>query len=119
MNKFTIASMLYKFKSKNTGDVIMLQPNGKRVLEIIGKDSTSASAAQGIISPEQMPAAIAALEAAIAQDEADQKAALAQAQANGEPPARPEAISLRQRATPFIDMLRRCAKDGTEIVWGV
>jgi hypothetical protein len=28
-------------------------------------------------------------------------------------------VSLRQRALPFMDMLRRCAKDGHEIVWGV
>ena len=40
--------MLYKFKSKATGDLIMLQPNGKSVLEIIGKD---AAAASGIIQP--------------------------------------------------------------------
>jgi regulator of protease activity HflC (stomatin/prohibitin superfamily) len=111
--------MLYKFKSKSTGDVIMLQPNGQRVLEIIGKDSQSASAAQGIILPGQMLDAIAALEAAILKEEAEHKAAAASAQEKNETPPRPEAISLRQRATPFIDMLRRCEKDGTEIVWGV
>ena len=111
--------MLYKFKSKNTGAVIMLQPNGRRVLEIIGKDSQSASAAQGIILPEQMPAAIAALEAAIVQEEAEHRAAAAQAREQDDAPPRPEAISLRQRALPFIDMLRRCEKDGAEIVWGV
>lgn len=111
--------MLYKFKSKSTGDVIMLQPNGQRVLEIIGKDSRSASATQGIILPEHMLAAIAALGAAILQEEADHKAAVAKAQEKGETPPRPPVISLRQRATPFIDMLRRCEKDGVEIVWGV
>ena len=26
--------MLYKFKSKNTGDVIMLEPHGRQVLEL-------------------------------------------------------------------------------------
>ncbi|MEN9376283.1 MAG: hypothetical protein RL710_1440, partial [Pseudomonadota bacterium] len=36
--------MLYKFKSKITGDVIMLQPNGRRVLEIIGKDTQDGAA---------------------------------------------------------------------------
>ena len=111
--------MLYKFKSKSTGDVIMLQPNGQRVLEIIGKDSPSAAAAQGSILPDQMLDAIAALEAAILQEEVEHKAAAALAQEKNETAPRPEAISLRQRATPFIDMLRRCEKDGTEIVWGV
>ena len=31
--------MLYKFKSKAAGDLIMLEPNGRRVLQIIGKDA--------------------------------------------------------------------------------
>jgi hypothetical protein len=58
--------MLYKFKSKDAGDVIMLEANGRKVLEIIGKDAGP----KGIILPEQMPAAIAALKAAIAHEEA-------------------------------------------------
>jgi len=37
--------MLYKFKSKATGDLIMLEPNGRQVLRLIGKEPT----AQGII----------------------------------------------------------------------
>ena len=111
--------MLYKFKSKTTGDVIMLQPNGRRVLEIIGKDTQPGTGDKGIILPEQMPAAIAALEAAIVQEEADRKAAVAQALVDGEPAPRFEAISLRQRALPFIEMLRRCEKAGHEVVWGV
>ena len=53
--------MLFKFKSQATSDLIMLEANGRRVLEIIGKDAGP----KGIILPEQMPAAIAALEAAI------------------------------------------------------
>jgi len=97
--------MLYKFKSKTTGDVIMLQPNGRRVLEIIGKDTQSGTGDKGILLPEQMPAAIAALEAAIAAEEAA--------------PPTFEAVSLRQRALPFIEMLRRCEKAGHEVVWGV
>ncbi|MBT9505228.1 DUF1840 domain-containing protein [Rhodoferax sp.] len=111
--------MLYKFKSKVTGDVIMLQPNGRQVLEIIGKDTQIGSGDKGIILPEQIPAAIAALEAAIVKEEADRKAAAAQALARNEPEPYAEAIALRQRAKPFIDMLRRCEKAGKEIVWGV
>ncbi len=111
--------MLYKFKSKATGDLIMLQPNGQRVLEIIGKDCRDGASAQGIILPADMPRAVTALEAAIAQEEASQQAAIAQALARNEVPPRFAAISLRQRAVPFIDMLRRCAKAEHEIVWGV
>jgi regulator of protease activity HflC (stomatin/prohibitin superfamily) len=107
--------MLFKFKSKATGDLIMLEPNGRRVLQIIGKDAQP----KGIILPEQMPAAVGALEAAIAKEEAEQKAMIDDAKAKGETPPRFDAISLRQRAVPFLDMLRRCEKAGEEIVWGV
>jgi cyclopropane-fatty-acyl-phospholipid synthase len=107
--------MLYKFKSKAAGDLIMLEPNGRQVLEIIGKDP----APKGIIEPGQMAAAIAALEAAIAREEADQKKAADEAQQNGDKAARPDGISLRQRAVPFVDMLRRAEKARQDIVWGV
>lgn len=107
--------MLYKFKSKAAGDLIMLEPNGRRVLEIIGKDPGP----KGIIEPAQMPGAIAALEAAIAKEEADQQAAVDEARANGQVPPTFAEVSLRQRALPFIDMLTRCQKAGADIVWGV
>jgi hypothetical protein len=107
--------MLYKFKSKAAGDLIMLEPNGRRVLEIIGKDAGP----KGIVLPEEIPAAVAALEAAIAKEEADQKALAQEAKARGETPPRFDVVSLRQRAVPFVDMLKRCGAAGKEIVWGV
>lgn len=107
--------MLYKFKSKAAGDLIMLEPNGRRVLEVIGKDA----GAKGIILPEEMPAAVQALEAAIAREEAEQKAAADEAKAKGQVPPTFADVSLRQRALPFLDMLRRCSAAGKEIVWGV
>jgi len=93
--------MLYKFKSKAAGDLIMLEPNGKQVLEIIGKDASP----KGIILPAEMPAAVNALEAAVSEE--------GSGQGNG------DNVSLRQRVVPFLDMLRRCSQAGEEIVWGV
>ena len=107
--------MLYKFKSKAAGDLIMLEPNGRQVLQIIGKDPGP----KGIIEPPQMGAAVQALESAIAREEAEQQQADAQARAKGEKAVRADGISLRQRAVPFIDMLRRAEKAGEDIVWGV
>ena len=107
--------MLYKFKSKAAGDLIMLEPNGRRVLEIIGKDPGPT----GIIQPPEMASAVSALERAIVDDEAREKAAQDEAKAQGTEAPRVESISLRQRAVPFIDMLRRCEQAGKEIVWGV
>ena len=58
--------MIYKFKSKVTGDVIMMEPGGVAVLRIIGKEP----AAKGIIESSSMPAAMKAIEQAVAADEA-------------------------------------------------
>jgi hypothetical protein len=107
--------MLYKFKSKAAGDLIMLEPNGRRVLEIIGKDPGP----KGIVLPEEMPAAMQALETAIAREEAEHKALVEEAKAKGQVAPKFDAVSLRQRAVPFLDMLKRCSAAGKEIVWGV
>ena len=105
--------MLYKFKSKNTGDVIMLEPHGRQVLEIIGKDAGP----KGIILPEQMPAALLALRAAIAQEELpERQQQLAQ---NAEQKSQLPAIALRHRALPFMQMLEACYRQGDSVVWGV
>lgn len=111
--------MLYKFKSKVTGDVIMLQPNGQRVLEIIGKHSAAEPSIKGILLPEQMPEALEALRKAVALEEVQQKEAIAQAHAENLPPPRFEAISLRQRTLPLIDMIGQCLKAKEAITWGV
>ncbi len=108
--------MLYKFKSRAAPDLIMLQPNGRRLLQLIGKPLGEK---QGILEPSAMAAAIAALESAIAQEEAERRDAEAEAAAKGETLPELKGVSLRQRATPFIEMLRRCEKAGKDIVWGV
>jgi hypothetical protein len=107
--------MLYKFKSQVAGDLIMLEPNGRRVLEVIGKEAS----AKGIILPEQIPEAVQALNKAMADEEALQQAAVAQAKANGDVPPTFDAVNLRKRAMPFIEMLQRCAKEKASVTWGV
>jgi hypothetical protein len=111
--------MLYKFKSKVTGDVIMLQPNGERVLEIIGKHSAAEPSIKGILLPEHMAAALNALVNAITQEEQQHKDAIEAARREQQPLPRFDAISLRQRSLPFMDMLRTCLKEEQPITWGV
>lgn len=106
---------VYRFKSRETGDLVMLAPHGKRMLEIIGKDPGP----QGIVLPQQMPAAIQALRDAVVLEEAEQKRLREEAQANGELPPEFDHVSLRMRSTPFIEMMQRCEQAGVEIVWGV
>jgi len=101
--------MIYKFKSKAAGDVIMLGANGDQVLALIGKGA----AAQGIIEPVAMAAAIDALTAAVVADDALR----AQAGRDDSTP-RPEAIALRQRAWPLVEMMKRALAANEPIVWG-
>jgi len=107
--------MIYKFKSKAAGDLIMMGPSGDQVLRIIGKEP----AAQGIIEPAAMSAAMAAIERAVAQDEAERARAEREAQAEGRTLAPREGVSLRQRAWPMIEMMKRAQAADNEIVWGV
>ena len=107
--------MLYKFKSKAAGDLVLLEPQGKQFLQLIGKTVQ----AKGIIEPGDMPAAIAALQAAIAQQEAEQEAAREKARQQGAAPPVFDSISLRQRCKPIIDMLTRCHREQQPVLWGV
>ncbi len=103
--------MLYKFKSKATGDLIMLEQHGSHLLRIIGKEPTP----KGILLCEDMPQALRDLQAAI-----DEMEALArEREASGETDDRADAVTLRQRAVPFMDMLRRCIDNDCDVVWGV
>ena len=98
--------MIYKFKSAATGDVIMLGPHGDRLLRLLGREP----ALKGIIEPGQMAAAVQALQAAIVNAEA----------APAEPDEdRKDAVVLRQRLWPMIEMLRRAQRADEPVVWGV
>jgi Domain of unknown function (DUF1840) len=110
--------MIYKFKSKAAGDVIMMAPTAERVLAAIGKEAS----AKGIIEPAVMPAAIAALERAIANDEAARSGGGGgggDAAADEATSGSGDAMPLRRRAWPMIEMLRRSGDAGEPIVWGV
>ncbi len=93
----------------------MLEANGRQVLQIIGKEPNS----NGIILPEQMPAAIAALQMAVEQQEADQKEAVMLAKNQGDPPPEFTGLSLRKRVWPVVDILQRCHRESASITWGV
>jgi hypothetical protein len=107
--------MLYKFKSKAAGNVIMTGPAGDQLLRAMGREP----APKGIIEPDAMPGAIAAVEAAVAADEAARVEAEAAAAAEGRRLAPREGVTLRQRAWPLLEMMKRAHKAGKEIVWGV
>lgn len=107
--------MLYKFKSRAAADLIMLEPQGRQIVTIMGKTPGGS----GIVTVAQIPAAIAALEAAVLAEEAQpavEDETEEDATANDE---RNETVRLRQRAAPFIEMLKRSAAENVDVVWGV
>jgi hypothetical protein len=106
--------MLYKFKSKAGADVLMMGPGGDELLRIIGKTP----APQGIVEPIDMPAAMAAIEQAITAAEAARAQAEAQARAEGHELPPLEGVSLRQRAWPLVELMRRAHPLDHPVVWG-
>ena len=105
--------MLYKFKSRAAADLIMLEPQGRQIVTIMGKTP----GASGIVTAAQIPGAIAALEAAVARDEA--RPPVNEAGEELTEQERAEAVRLRQRVAPLMEMLRRSAAEEVDVVWGV
>ena len=115
--------MIITFKSAASGDVIMHGDQAEKLLTVIGKDPKSA---QGIVTVEQIPDAIARLDAAIAEDKARQAEINAKADPDQEEKDREEGrvgmaapVSLSARAWPLRDMLQWSLKEGVPVVWGV
>jgi len=107
--------MIYKFKSKASGDIIMMGPTGDALMRAIGREP----APQGIIEPAAMPAAMVAIEQAVLADEAARAEAEREAAVRGERLAPRDGVALRQRLWPMLDMLKRAAAATEPVVWGV
>jgi len=106
---------VYRFKSRETGELVMLEPHGKRLLQIMGKDPSGA----GVLLPDQMPAAVEALRAAAVEEDTTRSRQKEEAQARGDVAPEFDPVSLRMRSAPFIEMIQRAEKAGVEVVWGV
>ena len=80
----------------------MLEPDAKRLLKIMGREDQI----KGIFLANQLPAVIAELESAVAQEEIEGL-------------QDPKQISLRQRSLPMLKMLKKCSTQSADVVWGV
>ena len=115
--------MAYTFQSRATADLIMLAATAEQILKILDKPLGAA----GILTVEQIPAAVEALEQAVAEDELRRKVIAQSLQANEDhesPQAAAAAaelgtVSLHQRVVPFVEMLRRSAEEGKPVTWKV
>ena len=117
--------MLFKFKSKASSDLIMLEADARWLLKImLDKDPD-----KGIILQQDLPDAILRLETAVLQDEAarQQRSEKAQLRASERPqdaaddtPAEPlDTVRLAQRASPMVKLLKLSLSESSDVVWGV
>jgi hypothetical protein len=106
--------MLYKFKSKAAGDVIMLAPQGKLAVEAMGK----AAGQPGIVRAADLAAALAGLQAAAAKEAADRARITQEAAAKGEPKPLFDPITLAARFKPLMDHIQRAQREEADVTWG-
>jgi Domain of unknown function (DUF1840) len=109
--------MIYEFKCKATGNLIMTQTVGDQVLDLIGKRSS-----KGIITVLEMPLLLERLKAALANDKKSSKGNndldATQESSSASAPSQP-IVSLGQRLVPFIEMLESAHAAEKDVVWGV
>ncbi|MBC7701837.1 DUF1840 domain-containing protein [Aquabacterium sp.] len=105
--------MTFKFKSQATGDLLMLSAHAQALLKHIGKSADP----KGILTPQEMPAALTALKSLPGDEPLDESAA-AKKDDDDEPPDA-TAVDLRLRAWPLIQMIEAAQAAQQPIVWGV
>ena len=105
--------MIYQFRSKAGPDVIMLADLTQRIFEILGRPLEP----RGILTVEQLPALIIALETAILKDlEERAKSNTADAENTEKPKL---ADRLGQRAYPFLELMKQAKAKDEPVMWGV
>ncbi len=105
--------MIYQFRSKAGADVIMLADLTQRIFDILGRSLEP----RGIITVEQLPALIIALETAILKDLEDRAKSNPADQENTEKPRL--ADRLGQRAYPFLELMKQAKAKDEPVMWGV
>ncbi len=106
--------MLYEFKSRAAGSVIMTDSIGAQALDILGK-----AGSKGIFTVEQLPAAIRTLEEAIARSKAQMSSAANQPNSETDNEDAQPTVSLAARLLPLTELLQASLKADKEVTWGV
>lgn len=112
--------MLIKFHSKAAAEVLMLSQNAAPLLRAAGKSIGDAVPERGVFTREQLPAAIAGIEAAV---DAEKRNPTSQPDEDEDHPDKPpvhpmaEHVEFHQRAFPLVDMMRRSLEEGADVTW--
>ncbi|MDP9602006.1 DUF1840 domain-containing protein [Variovorax sp. NFACC27] len=105
--------MLYRFQSRASPDFVMLEVHARQLLEIVGKSA----APQGIITVEQIPGAIAAIEAALAREASNAHNNDDYAVEGHANEAEKQHVGLHQRAIPLLHMLKDSLAEKKDVTW--
>ncbi len=100
--------MIYTFRSKAAGDLIMLGEHGDRVMTLLGREP----AVKGIFEARDLSTLIARLESAVTDEPAPTPKP-------GEDGDRGALVGMKTRVWPLVEMMRRAQAAGEAIVWGV
>lgn len=112
------------FRSKAAGEVYMFRETAEEIFKVIGKPL----GIRGVITPEEIPAALNALKARIAKekellkelrDKEDKMFREGKDLDKEKKPAMEQPVYFTQRAYPFMEILELSLKDNTPVTWGV
>jgi hypothetical protein len=101
--------MLVTFRTKSHANITMFGDAAKQLLDLMGHSGTIPSA----IKAEDVPAALARLQAAIEQ----RRGADASAKSGHDDDDSPRKVTLTQRAGPLLELLRAAAAAKTDVMW--
>jgi|SRR5690606_26183128 len=109
--------MLVTFHTKGHANITMFGDVAKELLHLMGHSGTVPSA----IKAEDVPRALARLEAAIAERKRAEAAEAKDAEAAGDERGRdddaPRKVPLSNRALPLIELLRSAAAEKNDVMW--
>ncbi len=108
--------MLITFKSNAAADVLMYKMHAKPLLDLLGKNVD-----QGILTAEEMPAAVACLEAEVSRSKRPPPPLEndSQATTDDEDLESGKKVSFAARAFPLLEMMRAAQQENTFVMWGV
>jgi hypothetical protein len=103
--------MLVTFRTKRYANITMFGDVAKQLLDLMGHSGTVPSA----IKAEDVPGALARLEAAIEQRRAADAASATESDRNDYDS--PRKVTLSQRAGPLLELLRAATANKTDVMW--
>ena len=108
--------MIIIFKSRAAGDVVMFGDVARRLMEIMGKESSET----GIVTVAQLPEAIARLRSAIDEDKARQRALGEDEEPKTEKTpqgGKRDFVPLFRRAAPLLELLQYSLREEVPVTW--